>query len=95
LELPTLTTPACELRPWTLKDASALREACGDPDICRITTIPVVFSKDAAVHWIERQQARATTGTAIVLAIIPTGGQEPVGMIGLFGLDRPERPGRA
>lgn len=72
------------------RGASALREACGDADICPFTTVPVVYSEDAAVQWIERQRARAAAGTGIVLAIIPTGKQEPVGMIGLFGIDRPE-----
>jgi len=90
LELPTLKTRDCTLRPWTLRDASALREACGDEDICRFTTVPRAYSEDAAVQWIGRQHAHASAGTAIVLAIIPTGDQEPVGMIGLFGLDRPE-----
>jgi [ribosomal protein S5]-alanine N-acetyltransferase len=90
LALPTLTTRDCKLRPWTLEDASALREACGDADICRFTTVPVVYSEDAAVQWIERQRVRAAAGTGIVLAIVPTGDPQPVGMIGLFGMNRPE-----
>lgn len=94
LEVPTLTARNCTLRPWTLEDASALREACGDEDICRFTTVPRVYSEDAAGQWIKRQHAHATAGTAIVLAIIAAGEPGPVGMIGLFGLDRPERVAR-
>ena len=46
------------------------------------------------MQWIERQHAHAKPGTAIVLAIVAVGDQTPVGMIGLFGLDRPERVAR-
>jgi [ribosomal protein S5]-alanine N-acetyltransferase len=94
LELPMLKRRDCELRPWRIEDASALREACGDEDICRFTTVPRVYSESAAVQWIRRQQAHAIARTAIVLAIVATGGSEPVGMIGLFGLDQPERVAR-
>jgi RimJ/RimL family protein N-acetyltransferase len=90
LEVPTLETRDCTLRPWTLEDFSALREACGDEDVCRFTTVPRTYSEDAAMRWIGRQHAHASAGTAIVLAIVPVGGQEPAGMIGLFGLDQPE-----
>jgi RimJ/RimL family protein N-acetyltransferase len=89
-EVPTLAARDCTLRPWTLEDFAALREACGDEDICRFTTVPRVYSQAAAMQWIERQHAHSTDGSAIVLAIVPVGRQEPVGMIGLFGLDQPE-----
>ena len=91
VELPTLDTSRCRLRRWTPGDAPALREACGDEDMCRFTTVPHLYSKSAALQWIERQHAHARGGTAIVLAIIPSGDDEPVGMVGLFGLDEPER----
>jgi ribosomal-protein-alanine N-acetyltransferase len=90
LEGPTLETRGCKLRPWTLEDFSALRDACGDEDICRFTTVPRVYSEDAAIQWIRRQHDHAKNGTAIVLAIVPLESPEPVGMIGLFGLDQPE-----
>jgi RimJ/RimL family protein N-acetyltransferase len=94
LDLPTLETSDCLLRPWQLDDALALREACGDEDICRFTTVPQVYGQTAAVQWIKRQHAHASAGTAIVLAIIAAGGHDPVGMVGLFGLDQPERIAR-
>ena len=90
LEVPTLETRDCTLRPWKLEDFAALREACGDEDICRFTTVRPVYCKDAAIQWIERQHAHASNRTAIVLAIVAVGSQEPIGMIGLFGLDQPE-----
>ena len=90
LEVPTLEMRDGRLRPWRRDDVPALRAACGDEDICRFTTVPHVFSEEAALLWIERQEARAGAGTAIVLAIVPAGEREPVGMMGLFGLDQPE-----
>jgi RimJ/RimL family protein N-acetyltransferase len=92
--LPTLDAGDCTLRPWTLDDAAALRQACGDDDICRFTTVPRVYSDAAAVQWIERQRDHASRGAAIVLAIVPAGERTPVGMVGLFGLDEPGRTAR-
>jgi [ribosomal protein S5]-alanine N-acetyltransferase len=66
-----------------------MREACGDDDICRFTTVPRVYSQGAVTEWIERQGDHAATGTAIVLAIVPAGARTPVGMVGLFGLEEP------
>ncbi len=94
LEPPTLDTRECRLRRWTLDDAPALRDACGDKDICRFTTVPRLYSESAALQWIGRQHAHGRAGTAIVLAIIPPDGYEPVGMVGLFGLNEPERVAR-
>jgi RimJ/RimL family protein N-acetyltransferase len=94
LALPTIDAHDCWLRPWVPEDAAALREACGDEDICRFTTVPRVYSHDAAAQWIERQRDRAADGRAIVLAITAAKEQFPVGMIGLFGLDAPEPTAR-
>jgi RimJ/RimL family protein N-acetyltransferase len=88
LALPTLDAGDCALRAWTLADAPALREACGDEDICRFTTVPRVYSHSAATQWIVSQRGHASRGTAIVLAIISAREQTPVGMVGLFGLDQ-------
>jgi RimJ/RimL family protein N-acetyltransferase len=93
LALPTLDAHDCSLRPWLPDDVAGLREACGDQEICRFTTVPRIYSEDAAAQWIERQHDHAANGTAIVLAIIPADEQTPVGMSGLFGLDK-ERTAR-
>lgn len=82
------------MRPWTVDDAPALREACGDDDICRFTTVPRVYSRAAAVRWIERVRDRAARGDAIVLAIVPAREPTPVGMVGLFGLNEPGQTAR-
>ena len=94
LYLPNLERAGCSLRPWHPDDAPALREACGDEEICRFTTVPHVYSHDAATQWIQRQEARASDRTAIVLAILSPDFAHPVGMVGLFGLDSPERVAR-
>jgi RimJ/RimL family protein N-acetyltransferase len=38
---------------------------------------------------IARQQAHARRGSGVVLAIVPLPGDQPVGMVGLFGFDEP------
>jgi [ribosomal protein S5]-alanine N-acetyltransferase len=91
---PTLDAGDCWLRPWTVDDAPALRTACGDDEICRFTTVPRVYSRAAAVQWIERVRDRAARGDAIVLAIVPAREPTPVGMVGLFGLDEPGQTAR-
>lgn len=88
LDLPTIAQFGVELRPWRLTDTPALREACGDEAIMRFTTVPRRFSEDAAAAWINRQGQHAERGTAMVLAITGAGERFPVGMAGLFGLDR-------
>jgi RimJ/RimL family protein N-acetyltransferase len=85
---PTLTSQSITLRPWRPADAEALEPACGDQDICRFTTVTHHYTREEAEAWIARQQQHLVDGTAIVLAIIPTGSEIPVGMVGLFGLNR-------
>jgi RimJ/RimL family protein N-acetyltransferase len=94
LDLPRIVTDDLTLRPWTPADAPALVEACGDEEICRFTTVPRRFSQEAAGAWIRRQTAHATAGSGIVLALVPAAEAQPVGMIGLFGLDEHERTAR-
>jgi RimJ/RimL family protein N-acetyltransferase len=91
---PTIDRFGVTLRPWRLADAPALREACGDEDVMRFTTVPGAFSEEAASDWIRRQQAHAERGTAIVLAIIGPDDPSPVGMIGLYGLFRDDGTAR-
>jgi RimJ/RimL family protein N-acetyltransferase len=94
LDLPTIVTGELTLRPWTAADAPALVEACGDEGICRFTTVPRRYSPEAAGEWLRRQAAHATAGSGIVLALVPAAEAQPVGMIGLFGLDQHERAAR-
>ena len=54
----------------------------------RFTTVPPVYSKEAATDWLSRQRQHAERRTAMVFAIIGPGELCPIGMVGLFGLDR-------
>jgi len=84
LPAPTLRDGHLVLRPWRPRDAPALAEACGDDAICRFTTVPRAYSRDAAKAWIARQERRCRDGSAIVLAIHPAVASRPVGTIWLF-----------
>jgi RimJ/RimL family protein N-acetyltransferase len=88
LTIPELAGERCSLRRWEFSDIQSLRPACGDPDIGRFTTVPRTFDPVSARAWIARQHAHAHAGDAIVLAIVPRHDDSPVGMVGLFGLDR-------
>jgi RimJ/RimL family protein N-acetyltransferase len=87
--LPVLRDARVLLRGWRPEDVVALQAACGDPQICRITTVPDRFTVQDASAWIARQQAHADRGSGAVLAIVPLPGERPVGMVGLFGFDEP------
>ena len=56
---PVLSDGRVVLRGWRQEDASALRPACGDQQICRFTTVPRRYSIEDARDWIARQQADA------------------------------------
>jgi ribosomal-protein-alanine N-acetyltransferase len=87
--LPVLRDDRVVLRGWRPEDVVALEAACGDPQICRITTVPDRFTVEAALGWIARQQAHADRGVGVVMAIVPVASERPVGMVGLFGFDQP------
>ena len=54
----------------------------------RFTTVPETYTEEAATDWIRRQREHAERGRAMVLAIVGAGELSPVGLVGLFGLDR-------
>ncbi len=94
LQVPPHSDERVVLRGWRLDDAEALRPACGDAAICRFTSVPRAYTPEAAQAWIGRQHAHARRGTAIVWAVIPPGQDQPVGMVGLFGLGELEPSAR-
>jgi RimJ/RimL family protein N-acetyltransferase len=87
-----LRDDAVTLRPWVPADAPALARACGEPEITRHTTVPERFSVPAAEAWIGRQIARTERRDALILAVVPAGRAQPVGMAGLFGLAEDDGP---
>lgn len=94
IEPPVLANEQVLLRGWQTEDAEALRPACGDPDVCRFTTVPHAYTIEAAQAWISRQQSHAHNRTAVVWAVVPNEGEQPVGMVGLFGLGEHEQEAR-
>jgi hypothetical protein len=47
--LPRLTDARVVLRGWRMEDVAALEPACGDPQICRITTVPDRYTVEDAL----------------------------------------------
>lgn len=92
--VPTIAGSALRLRPWALADAASLESACGDPDICRFTTVPHHYTQEDAAAWIRRQHDRIADGAGYVFAVEPVAVSRPVGMVGLFGLDEPDSAAR-
>jgi RimJ/RimL family protein N-acetyltransferase len=93
LIVPTLAAGPFQLRPFTLADVDAVREASSDPHIPLITTVPAAFTEDEGRRFIERQWSRAEQGTGYSFAIADAGTDRAVGQIGLWLYDI--RHGRA
>ena len=79
------------LRRWTMADAMALERACGDPDICRVTTVPWRYAPADAIDWIQRQELRRKEGSALALAITRAGDDRSVGTVSLSDPDWADR----
>jgi RimJ/RimL family protein N-acetyltransferase len=81
---------AIELRDFRPEDASAVHRWFNDP---RVTADLVgrreTFSEDDARGWVERAM---DTGRDRKWAILLDGGEEPVGFVALFGLERDTGP---
>jgi RimJ/RimL family protein N-acetyltransferase len=93
LIVPTLAAGLFRLRPFTLADTDAVREASNDPHIPLITTVPAAFTEDEGRRFIQRQWSRAEQGTGYSFAIADAGTDRAVGQIGLWVKDLGE--GRA
>jgi RimJ/RimL family protein N-acetyltransferase len=84
LIVPTLAAGALRLRPFTLVDIGAVREASSDPHIPLITTVPAAFTEDEGRRFIERQWSRAAQGTGYSFAIADASTDRAVGQVGLW-----------
>lgn len=73
------------LRDWHEDDASALRTVCGDPDVCRFTSVPWTFTPAAGRNWVRLQRERRSVGTGLTLAVTRAGERVPVGSVNLSG----------
>lgn len=93
LIVPTLAAGPFRLRPFTLADIDAVREASSDPHIPLITTVPASFTEDEGRRFIERQWSRAERGTGYSFAVADARTGQAAGQVGLWLKDISE--GRA
>jgi [ribosomal protein S5]-alanine N-acetyltransferase len=84
LIVPNLVAGPFRLRPFTLADVGAVREASGDPYIPLITTVPVTFTEGEGRRFVERQWDRAEQRTGYSFAIADGVTDHVVGQIGLW-----------
>ncbi|MFJ1585781.1 GNAT family N-acetyltransferase [Streptomyces sp. NPDC088197] len=61
-EPPVLGAGDYTLRPWSMADLHAVREASTDPLIPLITTVPPVYSDAEGIAFVERQWGRPAAG---------------------------------
>ncbi len=84
LVVPQLAAGPFRLRPFDISDADAIREASEDPYIPLITTVPGVFTDEAARQFIERQWERARQRAGYSFAIADAATNRAVGQAGLW-----------
>jgi RimJ/RimL family protein N-acetyltransferase len=82
-----LTDGVVALRPWKVTDAGALEPACGDPGICRFTTIPWRYTLPGVLDWVARQEKKRCEGVTVALAIVREGENVPLGTVALSDPD--------
>ena len=82
---PTLTLHAEDLvlRDWQERDAPALEPVCGEWDVCQFTTVPWIYSVEAARAWIARVGERRASGSGLALAITHRDRPNPIGNVNL------------
>jgi ribosomal-protein-alanine N-acetyltransferase len=90
---PPLSDGVVALRPWRLRDIHYVAEVSRDPEIPLITTVPALYSNEAAVAWIERQWRRLERGEGLSLAIATAETDEAVGAATLMRRESPSRAG--
>ncbi len=83
--LPYPSTPLSDgrfgVRPWAEADLDCVRQASGDPEIPRGTTVPAAFTPDEGIAFLHRQWSRATDGVGVSLAIVDLSDDRAVGLV--------------
>ena len=87
---PPLSSQGFRLRPFTDRDAGAVKAAGEDPDIVRYTVMPAAPTDETTAQWLTRAIDGWHHGLAR-LAIVPAYGRDDrcAGQIGLFLTDHP------
>ena len=83
----TLTVDELVLRPWRPDDASALYDACQDPEIARWVTIPQPYLMADAVAFIDVSRTMWRDGTGAPFAIVDANTDRLLGAVTRFGPD--------
>lgn len=88
----TLGQDGLVLRDWREEDAPGLLAICGDPDVCRFTSVPWTYAPATARAWICRLRDQRAAGDGIALAVLAAGAAEVLGNVNLvrFSPDRRE-----
>jgi ribosomal-protein-alanine N-acetyltransferase len=81
---PDLPAVPFRLRNFRAEDLDLVRQAAADPHIPLITTVPSVFSEEAARAYIERQQRRPREGMGYSFAIAAEDTDQALGSIALM-----------
>ena len=77
---PELSDGEVRLRRWRTEDLDCVRQAATDSRILQFASVPEVFSREAALEFIERQWSRLEDGEGISLAIARAGTDLAVGL---------------
>ncbi|MFI9638086.1 GNAT family N-acetyltransferase [Nocardia sp. NPDC051929] len=95
--VPELTAAADDLvlRPWSMSsaDLDLVREASDDDTIPLITTVPSIYTAEAAKEFVERQWERSVSESGYPFVIARATDGKPLGSIGVWTKDLGE--GRA
>jgi len=71
------------LRDWRESDAAALAPVCGDPEVCRFTSVPWTYTLSAARTWVQGLQNCRSVGGGLALAITRDDGEAALGNVNL------------
>jgi ribosomal-protein-alanine N-acetyltransferase len=78
---PELTDGVVRLRRWLLTDTECVRRATADPGIPQVTSVPAVFTPEAARAFIERVWSCLESGEGVALALTDAITDEALGQV--------------
>jgi len=85
---PPLANGAIRLRPWAMRDVSAVEQAGHDPYIPTITSVPPAYTDEGGRAYVERQWQRLTDGQGMSLCIADARTDAALGFVGINFEDR-------
>lgn len=80
---PNLMDDVIRLRQWRESDIDCIRQAATDPGIPEGTTVPALYTPEAAREFIKRQWRRGEAGEGLSLAIADVASDEALGLFWL------------